>query len=203
MFVDTRIKKERRAGLLDTTKAMLDTVEREHRSMTVTEKTRFDSSLKEAAQLAVEIDTDERRNDLERIAALRESNGGHLPGDPAPGGRYFRNTEDGRVVRAVSHGESFRTALGLQDTEMSLGRLVYATAIGDWKGAEAEHRAYSQGTSASGGYLLTPEMSASIIDLARAKSVVSAAGAITVPMQTEEMKVALVLKQANSSRLTG
>ncbi len=63
---------------------------------------------------------------------------------------------------------------------------------GDWGGAEHELRAMMTGNDTAGGYLLNPELSASVIDLARNQSVVSRAGALTVPMEASELRIARV-----------
>ncbi len=181
--VDTRDLREDRAQLLDTARELLD-----KSAPSATDVTTARRKAEEARALSLEIDRTEIRNDGLRDEYAASMGGGTTGGT----GRYFRNVEDGKIIRAISHGESYRSAVNVPETSMSVGRLIRATASGDWRGAEAEHREYSQGTSAAGGYLLTPSMSARIIDLARAKSVLSAAGATTIPMMTEEMRVALV-----------
>ncbi len=100
--------------------------------------------------------------------------------------------EDGSYIRSVRHSESVRSAMKLSTSSASLGKLIMGAVTGDWRGADEERAMYAQGTNAAGGFLLTPEMSAVIIDRARAVSVMSAAGCVTLPMETEEMKVVVV-----------
>lgn len=59
---------------------------------------------------------------------------------------------------------------------------------GDWRGAE-EIRALSEGTATAGGHLVPSPLAASVIDLARNASQVFAAGAQTVPMTAQTLKV--------------
>ncbi len=180
-YIDTRELREERALLLDDAKKLLD--KKDCSSM---DRERVRQKTEEARNLTRLIDKCEFHTDAERDVALRTFNGG------AATGRRFRNQETGEEVRSVRHGESYADAVGEHRPAMSVGRLVYGAATGDWRGAEEEQRTYSQSEAVGGGYLLNSEMSASVIDLARAQSAVSAAGAITVPMATEELKIARV-----------
>lgn len=178
-----------RHDLLNKGRAILDACEKEGRDLTVSERTAYNELRTKARRLSDEIALGEEKNDLEREEAERELR--RRDGDTS-GGPMFRNHDTGEYVRGVKHGQSFRTASGLRESNARLGKLIFGAVTGDWRGADEERAMYAQGTNASGGFLLTPQMSAGVIDLARAKSVMSTAGCVTIPMQTEEMKVALV-----------
>lgn len=70
----------------------------------------------------------------------------------------------------------------------SFDRYLRGIVTGNWSGA-TEERAMSEGTSTAGGHLVPTALSANVIDLARASSVVIRAGAVTVPMTTQTLKV--------------
>lgn len=105
----------------------------------------------------------------------------------------FRDA-NGREVRGVLPGESFRRTLGDMDSgeNLSLGRGILGLQTGRWDGAEREQRAMQESIGASGGFLLTPELSGTVIDLARNRATVLEAGAVTVPMDGPELKLARV-----------
>jgi HK97 family phage major capsid protein len=78
---------------------------------------------------------------------------------------------------------------GLDRREVSVGRIVRAALRGSWEGAEAERRALVGSDSTLGGYLLPEPLSAMFLDLARARMVTSAAGARTIPVEADSLKV--------------
>lgn len=187
-YIDPRELQEQRAERLAEARRILDKADAEKRRRTPSEDRLHSEALTKADELRTAITRIDMHNDRERQAALRESGGNVTPGS----GLRFRNTETGEEIRAIRHNESFRTAIGAREPSMSVGRLIRGVATGDWRHAEDERRTYGQAPSASGGYLLNAEMSSHIIDLARAQSVVSAAGSQTIAMNTEELKIARV-----------
>ncbi len=64
----------------------------------------------------------------------------------------------------------------------SLGRSVQAMVTGDWRGAEVERRALSEGSNAAGGFLIPAPLATSVIDRVRNEARVIEAGAQTVAM---------------------
>jgi HK97 family phage major capsid protein len=76
------------------------------------------------------------------------------------------------------HGESLR-----------LGPFLRGWLTSRWDGAPAEQRALLEGTQAGGGVLVPTPLSAAIIDRARVASRAMSAGARTVPMTSETLKV--------------
>lgn len=72
---------------------------------------------------------------------------------------------------------------------LSFDRYIRGLATGRWDGAE-EERALSEGTLTAGGHLVPTPLSARVIDLARNATRVFQAGAITVPMSAQTLKLA-------------
>lgn len=72
--------------------------------------------------------------------------------------------------------------------DVRFGRWLRALIVGDWTGAEKE-RALTEAGSASGGILVPLPLWGSVIDLARNASVVLAAGAQTVPMTAQTLRI--------------
>jgi len=78
-------------------------------------------------------------------------------------------------------------------TDYSLGRVVKAIVTGDWRDAEREQRAMSGTSNTAGGYFIPSPVSANVIDLMRNASVMIAAGSLTVPMATGELRLVRVM----------
>ncbi len=76
-----------------------------------------------------------------------------------------------------------------EDQQLSFDRYLRGLATGNWDGAEHE-RALSEGTLTAGGHLVPTPLSARVIDLARNQTRVFQAGAITVPMASQTLKLA-------------
>lgn len=116
--------------------------------------------------------------------------------DPSEGRRdtpnlYF-HTKDGRKVRAVRHGESFARAVGASGTgseDLSVGRALVGMLRGDYSVMERELRAQVVGQDPAGGFFVTPTLGNMFIDLARSQSVISQAGAMTIPLGSGETRI--------------
>jgi HK97 family phage major capsid protein len=76
------------------------------------------------------------------------------------------------------------------EDELRLGKIVKGLVTGEWHGAEGEQRAMSEGTATAGGHMVPTPLAARIIDKARAQARVIQAGATTVPMTAQTLKVA-------------
>jgi HK97 family phage major capsid protein len=76
---------------------------------------------------------------------------------------------------------------------LSVGRVVRGLVTGKWDGADAERRAMGTTIGTAGGYLIPEPISANITDLARNASVVVRAGALTIPMANQHLRVVEVL----------
>ncbi len=108
-------------------------------------------------------------------------------------------TANNGEVRILRPNESFAAATrselpdGIKPEELSLGRFLRGIVTGDWTGAEAEKRmAMAEGTSSLGGALVPTPLSSKIIDLSRNAAVIFQAGASTVPMTANTLKLAKV-----------
>ena len=82
---------------------------------------------------------------------------------------------------------------------LSLGRLVAAAHRGDWKGADAERRVMGTFPNVVGGFWVPDVISGSIIDLVRNASVLSRAGAITIPISSNNITSVRVLTDPTAS----
>lgn len=72
-------------------------------------------------------------------------------------------------------------------SDFCLGRLCRGMLLGDWRGSEIEVRA-TGGASGGGAVLIPHPVSAMFVDLARARSVCVAAGAMTIPIDGTTIK---------------
>jgi hypothetical protein len=111
------------------------------------------------------------------------------------GGTRYVNAR-GQEVRTFNRGESYAAHIGAEP--FSLGKLLRGMAIGSWHDAEHEKRLMTVVSDTAGGFLLTPEMSAQVIDLARNKSSVFRAGVRFAPMQTNELVLAKLTQDPTS-----
>lgn len=79
---------------------------------------------------------------------------------------------------------------------LSFDRYLRGMVTGEWDGA-TEERALSEGTLTAGGHLVPTPLSARVIDLARAQTRVFQAGAVTVPMTTNTLKLARMTSEGS------
>jgi HK97 family phage major capsid protein len=78
----------------------------------------------------------------------------------------------------------------------SFDRFLRALVTGDWRDAPQE-RALSEGTATAGGHLVPTPLSARVIDLARNATRVFEAGAITVPLTSQTLKLARLTSEGS------
>jgi len=78
----------------------------------------------------------------------------------------------------------------------SFDRWMRGLVSGHWDGAEQE-RALSEGTLTAGGHLVPTPLSARVIDLARNATRVFQAGAVTVPMTAQTLKLARLTSEGS------
>lgn len=84
---------------------------------------------------------------------------------------------------------------GVDIRQLSAGRMIQASIVGDWSNAPLEREfmsAMGTGVNTAGGYLVPSPLSARVIDLARARSVLMRAGAKIIPMTSDTLRVARV-----------
>jgi HK97 family phage major capsid protein len=125
---------------------------------------------------------DQLRDD--QIAELRAA-AARRPGPPAPRGPVLtreQNVTDWAQTRGLFQP-------GAEDRPTSFDRYLRGIVSGNWDGAEQE-RAMSEGTLTAGGHLVPTPLSSRVIDLARNAMRVMQAGAVTVPMTAQTLKLA-------------
>ncbi|WP_430378439.1 phage major capsid protein [Streptomyces sp. B1-3] len=154
----------------------------------------------------------EERDDLdemvtqaeERLEGVRnqpfEGQGGRGRED-APGLTF--QTAEGRTIRGVRHGESFAAAVHKpraprpgadgDEQDLSVGRALLGFLRGDHDLMERELRAQVVASDPSGGFFVTDSLASMFIDKARSQSVISQAGAITVPLTGGETRILRVV----------
>jgi HK97 family phage major capsid protein len=129
---------------------------------------------------AIEAERDREVAEL-RAAATRRPAGAAVPREPV------LTREQSVEAWAQQRGLFEPPAQG--EPAPSFDRYLRGLVTGDWTGAEHE-RALSEGTATAGGHLVPTPLSARVIDLARNATRVFQAGAITVPMTAQTLKLA-------------
>jgi HK97 family phage major capsid protein len=122
----------------------------------------------------------------------------HGPGGPeawldAEGREYFAYGPQHRLTDYCRADLPAGVTVG----DLHLGRYLQALATGNWRHAQAEkqvvyHAAAGEGSNVSGGYLVPSPLSAMVIDIARAQSVISEAGAKFIPAGSDMLTIARV-----------
>lgn len=210
--MNTRELLEKRAALLTRSRELLRAAEARKQDLTANEESEFKRLLQEAELIRAEIYDQEARAAADaQSQGLRYQGFGSEPIRPEPEGPWAAQgrragvsvvgtTPDGREIRALSHGArlvdelhgSFRLPQGVEPKDLSAGRYLRGCMTGIWEGAEAERelRALSGSSDPGGGYLLPGVLSAQVIDLARAQSVLDMAGARVIPMDSASLTIA-------------
>ena len=93
-------------------------------------------------------------------------------------------------LRVLKPEERLSSLVGAAPDPFSMRKFLRGVISGDWKGADLERRAMSEGALTGGGYLMPEFWSANVIDLARNKARIFQAGAQTIPMPTSEVHLA-------------
>lgn len=145
---------------------IVDHAEREERNLSNSESREYDRLESDCKRL---IDDEQK--------VLRQMGVGSDPA-PASGGRWYRD-ESGRELRAYPPGEQINQGEGPTFGSFVAGAIRSAHGI---RLSERERRALEAATGSSGGYLVDEQLSARFIDALRARSVVSRAGALTLPL---------------------
>ena len=134
--------------------------------------------------------TDDRLADNPDIRRMLNQGGGapYLPHDGRnsfPGlsnGPVFQDAA-GNKIQAKAGNEKFSA----QQSDGAVGQIIHNLLRGD-----LVNSANFGSTDSAGGYLISPQMSGMVLDLARSASVCMRAGAITIPMSTSELTIARV-----------
>ncbi len=156
----------------------------------------FDDATAEIERLNAEIARKEKSMNSARHARPVEGDGFHRSMSMGTGPSF--DFGDGVVTRALRTGEHLAAAMPAASTdlehlgsELGLGGLVRALAVGPRNGAET--KAMSEGTGSAGGFLVPNNLSGMFIDLARAQARVLEAGAMTLPIYNGNLSVAKLL----------
>ena len=126
------------------------------------------------------------------ISAIEaELNSTHSDGPLIRSGAEY--SDDPRASKELRSSDLMANLPGAMNREgLRLGATVKGMVLGDWTGAKDEQRAMNEGTLSAGGYLVPTPLSAEIIDIARAQSIVMRLGAVTQPMESSTLSIARV-----------
>lgn len=141
---------------------------------------------------------------LEFAERVLDTPSGDSPTRPTPGGGPSLDARgDFRARRAAGEvivlGREQRLAdlfpeadepAAVARSRQATGLIVRGMVTGDYGGVTPEMRAQLGGVDSLGGFLLSDPTSARVVDAARNQAVVFAAGAMTVPMDTETLSLA-------------
>lgn len=145
-----------------------------------------------------------KRNESERITSMEaELNDlakkagrpviGGSTGKPAPGQVWYDTKTKARLP-VLRPDESLAALEGKSDTTPSMGRVLRGLVMGgsadDARELEDERKALSMSADPAGGYTVAGALSSSWIDLLRAQMVLTRAGAMTVPMDSNTLALA-------------
>jgi HK97 family phage major capsid protein len=144
--------------------------------------------------------------EMAELAALAEELEPRVPMNPEdrkirfgrPGARRVDLGARQTLARGESMGDWLRARGRVRPEHegLSFDRYVRGLATGRWENADRElelfQLAQSEGTSTAGGHLVPAPLSGRVIDIARAASVAMRAGAVTVPMTSQTLKIARV-----------
>lgn len=194
-----------RSSLRKAANTFLEKVEKEKREMTDEENDAWSALTGRIEQINNQMDL---RTSKKEVTDFLDGQRGNII---KPAGLTFVDS-NGNEVRGLGLNESigmehrFNHPDGIQADDLNIGRWFRGIATGDWSGAEAEHRAMSGSNDIGGGYLVPEPLSTRVIDLARNKTRVMQAGAVTVPMESSTLKLGRVVtdptaywKQENAS----
>lgn len=203
-----REKMGARAEKLARARELHDQTDNGKRDFSAAEQREWNGLLREAQLLGAEIDSETAtdptyrgwRDPDWRSGAHRPEPDGDYGSRAGAGVSVIGRTPEGQEIRALSHGASlveelrdrFHLPAGIEPRELSVGRYLKGCLVGDWRGAEPERelRSVSGSYDPAAGFLLPSPLSAQIVDLARAQSVLSPAGARILPMDGASLTIA-------------
>jgi HK97 family phage major capsid protein len=186
-------KRQRAGHLISECRAILDMAAADKRELTENEQVEWDKKMNEAEDLNRGLGGTflTRAEALEGAEKYLSRSQGTIAGGKQDSKDYghdpadWRNKE-GTVTRALSHSESVRGYLESRDydhdfAKLHPGAILRALALGTTN--EVERRALAVGIDTAGGYTVPDILAGGFIDAMRAASVVSRAGARTVPLE--------------------
>ncbi len=184
---------EKRAALLNRNMELAQSVKDSARPFTPGETAEIAANIQEANALKETIHECKRIDEAATAAAPAAA---PLLADGAPRAnvRTLRGI-DGREHNIFTRADKLADHVNrVQDgmTLRDMGNAMAAMACGEGHRYREEVRALSEGINTAGGLMVSEELSAQIIDLARAKSVVFEAGAVVIPMQSDTLRLVRV-----------
>lgn len=174
---------EKRAKAIEKARAVVEKADKENREMNEHEKRTYDLCFEEVKQLESEVKEEEARREEERQSAAAGGTVGIEEGIYS-----WRKNDKGQDV-ALRHSDSVRAYLedkGNYDKDIASirpGQILRAMVLG--AKTDQEKRALGAGLDVSGGYTCPDILAARFIDAMRARSVMSRAGARTIPIEGE------------------
>ncbi len=173
--------KARRVELSTSMQTMVDGLATENRDFNAEERTRFDGLKAEKDALTTRIADAEAAEEGERREEGRELH-------------EHRQLGEGEV-RALLPEQRMASFVQHEGPRPNTAKMLRGMVLGNWEGADVERRAMGENTGSLGGFMVPSVTSATLIDLARNKSVIVPAGALTIPMESSEMTAIKVLTE--------
>ena len=111
-------------------------------------------------------------------------------------GSYVQDPR-GYQLPLLARNQSVREHMGRSGSSeyqnLNLGKFIKGAITGNWRNAELEQRAMSEGVLGAGGYMVPTPLAAELFDLSRNLSVLLEAGARTVLFDSQSLKIARVI----------
>ncbi|MEU1892760.1 phage major capsid protein [Streptomyces pristinaespiralis] len=185
--------RQQRHQLMQEARGIYRQCEQQQRDLTAQESTEFERLTRDIEQLTERIETAEAAEHRSAASAEPIRRNSRGPDDGTGAGSSLPSTrarDAVRLERSQSMADHVRSRGYTGGEDLSFDRLVRGMLTGTWIGADAERRALSEGVTGAGGVLVPTPLAAQVLDLARAQTRVMQAGASTVPMETQTLKIA-------------
>ena len=164
-------------------------LQRAEGDLTGEDATQFDQLIQRAQANSDRLAGHHRRTDA--IAAVDSVMGQPTASPEAPQPVSQRTMRGTQLLTRSDSISGWAADNGLVDPgpeQPSFDRYLRGIVTGDWHGAEHE-RALAEGTQSAGGYLVPAPLASFVIDIARNATRVIQAGATTVPMTAQTLRV--------------
>lgn len=189
--------REEIAARFDECEALLDAAKQQGRDLTAEETRQVDRLQREInahRNVLAEVEGREQEDARQVLDGIADAVGAER-GERRRGPQVWQDAH-GKPVYALGKRDRWQdlpaTTKGV-DATARVGEFVKCAITGNWRNASPGIRAaMSEGANTAGGYLVPEEMLRRVIDLARAKSVIMQAGAVTIPMSSDSLTVARV-----------
>jgi HK97 family phage major capsid protein len=181
----SKLKKEQRADKVSQMEAIISKAQKDNsRSLTKDEAGQWEQLYSEVKDLSKELEAEQEKEEREVFNIIKNFNKSNEVQETE-----WRDKQ-GNEVKVYRSNERLSDSLNPEERELSIGKAVQAMVTSDWSQAENERRALDTVGNAS---ITVPKvLSSRIWDKARAQSVMSAAGIMTVPMTSSNMTLVKV-----------